>query len=520
MTASFRNTFALSLLLVFSLTLPLLGQPAADAVSGITSRQIEGHIRFLASDLLEGRNTASVGERLAASYISNQLSRIGFEPAGDPTDDGRSWFQAFPMHSTTPQMEGCRFELLQIKGGDAIQFQLNEDFFVSPRSLASGQSRGGLVFAGHGIVSKDHDVDDYAGISVEGSFVLILAGNPEGVVAGEGRNRSRALGMRARQQAAKDRGAVGIVVIHASDAEASSFSDDMSRSMRAFGRQSLSMSAGTSSQIPTIYLEDSARDQIAPIAKLTADSEYGEVGGLAGTFNIEIEREQVDAFNVVSLLKGSDPKLANEVIVYSAHYDHLGVGRDGDIYNGADDNASGSSALIEIAEAFAEGPASPRSILILHVSGEEKGLLGSRWFVEHNPLPEQMKIVADINLDMISRNNPTQIGITPSPKHDHWSSLNEAAEDACEEEGLEPTYDVDSYYGRTDSYNFAKQGIPAIFLFSGVHEDYHRVSDESDKVNFAKAAAVSRVAFRLGWHLSWAKQPPVRKSHNSATGNR
>ncbi|HIO65801.1 MAG TPA: M20/M25/M40 family metallo-hydrolase [Planctomycetes bacterium] len=520
MTASYRNTLALSLLLVFSLTLPLLGQPAADAVSGITSRQIEGHIRFLASDLLEGRDTASVGERLAASYISNQLSRIGFEPAGDPTDDGRSWFQAFPMHSTTPQLEGCSFELLLIQGGDALQFQVNQDFYVSPRSLASGQSQGGLVFAGHGIVSKDHDIDDYAGISVEGSFVLILAGNPEGVVAGEGRNRSRALGMRARQQAAKDRGAVGLVVIHAAEAEETSFSEDMGRSVRAFGRRSLSMNAGGSRQIPTIYLEDSARDQIAAIATLTTESEYGEVAGLIGTFNIEVERKQVDAFNVVSLMKGSDPELANEVIVYSAHYDHLGVGRDGNIYNGADDNASGSSALIEIAEAFAEGSAPPRSILILHVSGEEKGLLGSRWFVEHNPLPEQMKMIADINLDMIGRNNPTQIGITPSPKHEHWSSLNEAAADACEEEGLEPTYDVDSYYGRTDSYNFAKQGIPSIFLFSGVHEDYHRVSDESDKINFTKAAAVSRVAFRLGWHLAWAKQPPVRKSPNSETGNR
>ena len=300
-------------------------------------------------------------------------------------------------------------------------------------------------------------------------------------------------------------------MIHAPDAEASSFADQMGRSMRSFGRRSLSMGGGGSTTIPTIYLEDSARDQVASVAKLTAESEYGPVRGLMGIFNINIERKEVDAFNVVSLMKGSDPELANEVVVYSAHYDHIGVGSDGLIYNGADDNASGSSGLIEIGEAFGESPRPPRSILILHVSGEEKGLLGSRWFVDHITLPEEMKIVADINLDMISRNDPTKIGITPSPKHDHWSSLNEAAAAACEKEGLEPTYDVDSYYGRTDSYNFAKVGIPAIFLFAGVHEDYHRTSDESDKVDFNKAATVSRVAFRLGWQVAWAKQPPERK---------
>jgi len=517
MTASYRNTFALSLLLVLSLTLPLLGQPEPAAVSGITSRQIEGHIRFLASDLLEGRDTASEGERLAGSYISNQLSRSGFEPAGDRGDDTTSWFQAFPMFSTTAQLEGCSFELLTIGSGitseqpSPVPFQVNEDFFVSPRGLESGPSEGSVVFAGHGIVSKDHDIDDYAGIEVENCFVLIFDGNPAGIEVGEGRNRSRAFGMRSRREAAKERGARGLVVIHAPDAEASSFADQMGRSMRSFGRRSLSMGGGGSTTIPTIYLEDSARDQVASVAKLTAESEYGPVRGLMGIFNINIERKEVDAFNVVSLMKGSDPELANEVVVYSAHYDHIGVGSDGLIYNGADDNASGSSGLIEIGEAFGESPRPPRSILILHVSGEEKGLLGSRWFVDHITLPEEMKIVADINLDMISRNDPTKIGITPSPKHDHWSSLNEAAAAACVKEGLEPTYDVDSYYGRTDSYNFAKKGIPAIFLFSGVHEDYHRTSDESDKVDFNKAATVSRVAFRLGWQVAWAKQPPERK---------
>ncbi|PCJ10949.1 MAG: hypothetical protein COB10_10425 [Planctomycetota bacterium] len=517
MTASYRNTFALSLLLVFSLTLPLLGQPEPAAVSGITARQIEGHIRFLASDLLEGRDTASEGERLAASYISNQLSRAGFEPAGDYNDEVVSWFQAFPMFSTTAQLDGCSFELFAVEPGitseqpSPVPFQVNEDFFVSPRGLESGPSEGSVVFAGHGIVSKDHDIDDYVGIEVENCFVLIFDGNPAGIEVGEGRNRSRALGMRSRQSAAKERGARGLVVIHAPDAEASSFADQMGRSIRSFGRRSLSMGGGGSTRMPTIYLEDSARDQVQSVAQLTTESEHGPVRGLIGTFNINIEKKEVDAFNVVSLMKGSDPELANEVVVYSAHYDHIGVGSDGAIYNGADDNASGSSGLIEIAEAFGESPRPPRSILILHVSGEEKGLLGSRWFVDHIPLPEEMKIIADINLDMISRNDPTKIGITPSPKHDHWSSLNEVAAAACVKEGLEPTYDVDSYYGRTDSYNFAKKGIPSIFLFSGVHEDYHRTSDESDKVDFNKAATVSRVAFRLGWQVAWAKQIPERK---------
>jgi len=301
-------------------------------------------------------------------------------------------------------------------------------------------------------------------------------------------------------------------VIHAAGSEEAPFAERMGRSMRSFGRRLVSSGRGES-RIPIIYLEDHARDHfnVEEFSKLNGDSPHGPVKGLNTGFNINVDRGEVDAFNVVSLMKGSDPEFANEVIVYSAHYDHIGVGSDGAIYNGADDNASGSSALIEIAEAFAEGPTPPRSILILHVSGEEKGLLGSRWFVDHIPLPEEMKIVADINLDMVSRNDPTKIGITPSPEHEHYSSLNVAAAQACAQEGLEPTYDVDSYFGRTDSYNFAKAGIPVIFLFSGVHEDYHRASDESDKIDFQKAAAVSRVGFRLGWQVAWAKEPPVRE---------
>lgn len=517
-----RGMFIPSLLLFGSLSLSLYGQPATATIDGINARQIEGHIRFLASDLLEGRDTASVGERLAASYISNQLSRIGFEPAGDLHDGERSWFQAFPMYATTAHLAGCTLdiEMRNARGESATRLSLGTDFFVSTRGLEPGLRSGDVVFAGHGIVSPEHGIDDYKNLSVEGSFVLILDGKPEGLETGDGERESRQFWMRTRQGVAQQRGALGVLVIHGAGADQAPFAERMSGSMRSFGRRSIS-SRGRETRIPLIYLEDSVQDQpgLDGLAKLNSKTRHRKIRSMSASFNINIDKGEVDAFNVVSLLPGSDPELSNEVVVYSAHYDHLGVGSDGEIYNGADDNASGSSALIEIAEAFSEGPRPARSILILHVSGEEKGLLGSAWFVDHNPLPGKMKIVADINLDMVSRNDPDKIGITPSPEHKHWSTLNVSAARACAEEGLEPTYDVDRFYGRTDSYNFAKIGIPAIFFFAGVHDDYHRASDESHTVNFSKAAAVSRVAYRLGWQVAMAKEPPVRQPHEPPQGN-
>ena len=222
------------------------------------------------------------------------------------------------------------------------------------------------------------------------------------------------------------------------------------------------------------------------------------------------EKELKNDRNVLGFFPGSDPEKKKEVIIFSAHYDHVGVDSKGEIYNGSDDNASGTSSLLEIAEAFGQGSKPARSIAFLWVSGEEKGLLGSEWFANHQSLPANSKIVADINLDMVSRNDPKKIGITPSPRHRQYNSLVPAAQAMCKAEGMEAVFDADQYYGRTDSYNFASKGIPVIFFFAGVHADYHRPTDDFDKADLEKAARVARVAYRLGYQIAQTREAPKK----------
>lgn len=199
-------------------------------------------------------------------------------------------------------------------------------------------------------------------------------------------------------------------------------------------------------------------------------------------------------------------------MIYSAHYDHVGVNERGEIFNGSDDNASGTSALLEIAEAFGTGPKPARTVAFLWVAGEEKGLLGSQWFSDHVTLPKDMKIVADINLDMVSRNADKEVGLTPSPDHAEYNTLAQAAEAACKAEEITPKFNADEFFHRTDSANFARKGIPVVFFFSGIHGDYHRPTDDVDKADFEKAARIARAAYRLGWHISSASDVPKKVS--------
>ena len=245
---------------------------------------------------------------------------------------------------------------------------------------------------------------------------------------------------------------------------------------------------------------------------LAADSK-GQLlggGGVRVRFKFAATRENKDDRNVFGLFPGSDPEKKKEIVVFSAHYDHVGVDEKGEIFNGSDDNGSGTSTLLEIAQAFGQGPRPARSVAFLWVSGEEKGLLGSHWFADHMNLPDGHKIVADINLDMVSRNDPKKVGVTPSPKHADYNSLVPAAQASCQAEGMEVVFDADQFYFRTDSYSFASKGIPSIFFFSGIHADYHRPTDDVEKADVEKAARIARAAYRLGWQAAQGSEAPKK----------
>ena len=218
--------------------------------------------------------------------------------------------------------------------------------------------------------------------------------------------------------------------------------------------------------------------------------------------------------NVVAILRGGDPDLRDSYVVFSAHMDHVGHGppdATGDsIYNGADDDASGTAALVEVAEAFASLPEAPaRSLLFLAVSGEERGLLGSRWFADHPPVPPD-RLVADLNVDMISRNAADSI-VLIGQEYSSLGPLVRSIADDRPELGLAVLSDPwpeERFFFRSDHYSFASKGIPAIFFFAGTHEDYHRPSDEVEKIDPEKAARVARLVFYTAAAVAGDADPP------------
>jgi Peptidase family M28 len=497
-----------------------------DAVKGISARELGGHMRFLASDLMRGRDTASNEIRLAAEYISSRLYAAGAEPAGEVVDGKKTYFQLFPLETVTPQLDGTSVSLILEQNGSkrVVPCQIGVDVFLQPRGITSGEEVDApVVFAGYGLVNEAEKVDDYAGLDVKGRFVLAIEGIPprkdepkaddaakavpKANARGRGGRAGNANAFAKREEALK-RGAVGLLLIRQPlpDPNAADIRSTL-QNRGGFGRGAMTLGHAPTS-IPILSFADPIRQLIFKATDLTIESKPKALDGVRVKFTLAAKKEMKEDRNVVGLFPGSDPARAKEVIIFSAHYDHVGVDEKGEIFNGSDDNASGTSALLEIAEAFGDGPRPARSIAFLWVSGEEKGLLGSQWFSDHISLPAGYKIVADINLDMVSRNDAKTIGITPSDKHADYSTLIPAAQAACKEEGMTPLFNADEFYFRTDSYNFARKGIPVIFFFCGVHEDYHKPTDDFTKADFEKAARVSRAAYRLGWQMAQEKEAP------------
>ncbi len=479
---------------------PTWPEPVEQTVAEITSRELGGHLRFIASDLMGGRDTASAEIEIVAEYLAGHLQGFGAEPVGDLSPDGqRTYFHAFPLIRRTIQADRTNLTLAIAgdQGLDTQQYPPNDDYQLSISGLTSGTYEGSVVFAKNATNLDDLDLD--------GKVLLIL----------EPQQRSLFGITRRLRQDVEDLGVVAVLVVQRFDDQpAEPYRERTGRFFRPLADTSYLVrresfdSDDQSTSVPVLLLENTIRDRIdASYGISVEDPPRGPLEGLEFTLELAGTNELTSDNNVIGLFPGSDPELADEVIIYSAHYDHLGTRGDA-IYNGADDNGSGTSALLEIAEAFGEGPRPRRSIAFLWVSGEEKGLWGSRYFAANNPLPENYRIVANINMDMVSRNNSGEIGLTPSPNHPDYSTLTTRAVESCEIEGLEVLFNADRYYRRTDSYNFARIGIPVIFLFSGVHEDYHRATDTVEKADTEKAGRIARACYRLGWLIAQDDQVP------------
>jgi Peptidase family M28 len=485
-----------------------------EAVQSITAREIGGHLRFLASDLMRGRDTGSPEIRLAGEYLAAHLFAAGAEPMGDRDGHGVSYFQTFPLEVVTPLEEGTGLTLILDLNGARREVRCNPggDLIVYPHGLVPGEVEAPLVFAGYGRDNPEKKIDDYEQLEVRDHYVLVYDGQPEDAKSPANAPAQRpVLNAGWKLGAAQKRGALGMIVIQAPGRKTPAPQVPYSARNLGFGRPNVT--PGTSrGAIPLLYLADSIRDLLVNTLGLAPDSKPHALaqGSVRARFRFAARKEPKHERNVLGFFPGSDPEKKKEVIIYSAHYDHVGVNEKGEIFNGSDDNASGTSSLLEIAEAFGQSPKPARSVAFVWVSGEEKGLWGSHYFADHLTFPEHYRIVADINLDMVSRNDPKKIGITPSPRHSEYNSLVPAAQDSCRAEGMEAVFNADEFFFRTDSSSFAIKGVPVIFFFAGIHADYHRPTDDYAKADLEKAARVARTAYRLGWHFAQGGEAPKK----------
>ncbi|HUE77683.1 MAG TPA: M20/M25/M40 family metallo-hydrolase [Longimicrobiales bacterium] len=462
------------------------------ALETITPADIHHRIGVLADDSMLGRDTPSPGLESAARYVAGALASFGFEPAGTG-----GWLQRYPYPLQGLDVATTRFDVV---AGATHTFEYGVDFYAHPGSRPPGPV--GALWMGDDIASADGELRDRAAI-------LRLDGQPT-----EARG-----GVRFPQET---RARIAATLERAREAEAAAVVFVMEPGVGASDVAALAGTAGAARR----QLGGTADDAPPPVFFLTRDAarRLFRDGGLDATE--QLARTTVDRPvplaglslrlaapigmlddaappNVVGLLRGSDPELRDTYVVLSAHMDGVGVGRpdaSGDsIYNGADDDASGTAAVLEVAEALATLPDRPaRSVLVVAVSGEEKGLLGSRWFSDHPTVPLEA-MVANVNIDMIGRNAPDSIVVIGQ----EYSSLGPLIHDiAARHPGLGLTVSEDlwpdeRFFFRSDHFNFARKEIPALFFFAGVHEDYHRPGDELEDIDTDKTARVARMVFLL-----------------------
>ena len=266
------------------------------------------------------------------------------------------------------------------------------------------------------------------------------------------------------------------------------------------------------SSVPVVYLVHA--NLPAPIVEVLAAG--GAKSGWTARIRTRAEVETESAPNTIGILEGSDPELSDEYVIFTAHMDHVGIEQDADagadsIYNGADDDGSGTVTIVELAEAFASLETRPRrSLVFMTVSGEERGLLGSQWYSEHPTVPLE-NTVANLNMDMIGRNWSDTI-VAIGKEESTLGSLVEsiaAAHPELDMAVIDDLWPEESFYTRSDHYNFARRGVPILFFFNGVHEDYHEVSDEIAKIDFEKMSRIGRLIFYTGLAIADAEEPPI-----------
>ncbi len=442
----------------------------------ITASELERHVRALAHDSMRGRDTPSPELEQAARYVADRLASFGARPA--VSDSFLQWYSITTVEQGPDEEQEA---VLSGPGGETA-LDLGSDFVpmgVGPEARARGPLRlvRSLVDPG----------------PAEGEVLAVPSGPKE---------LSSTLG-RVRTALDSSDAAGALVAVDAGE-------EMFGRLARFFAGERTDLGEPDSLSTPVVLAR---RGALPDAVDRSLGSGIAVPSGWSARLRSSARIRTERAMNTVGWIRGSDPELRDQYVVLTAHMDHVGVGAavDGDsIYNGADDDGSGVATILEVAEAFGDAESPPRrSVVFMTVSGEEKGLLGSRWYVE-NPVFPLDETVANLNMDMIGRNwrdSVAAIGL----EHSTLGSTTQGVAAEHDELGMEVVGDRwpgERLFFRSDHYNFARRGVPSLFFFSGLHDDYHQPSDEAERVDYDKTARIARLIYLTVRRVADAEEPP------------
>jgi hypothetical protein len=465
------------------------------------------NLEFLTSPELGGRYTLSPNFPIVARYLATRLESYGYAGAANG-----SFFQKFDV--TSAQVEPEKSSLSLTIKNEKTDYKYGAFY---NNGYVGADVDAPVVFVGHGVSSKSQNYDDYAKVDVKGKIVMLVGGTPTGVEASKLEPNEKSA------EAAAAHGAVAVFHI-----PSKAYVDQMRKSTyrdRASERAYLALDQER--KVPEVRLAPETAEALLSLVGLDLKSVHD-----AETHHTPLTTKELDARahlvvsikqqkrttqNVVGVLEGTDPKLKNEYVTFSAHYDHLKTGADGRIYPGADDDGSGTVSVLSIAKAMSlHRP--KRSTLIIFHAGEELGLLGSEYNADYSPVVPLSQMVTDLNIDMIGRNrdsNPKNaeivdqnsiyvIGADKLSKelNDIHERTNKDTEKLSFDYRLNDPNEPNRFYFRSDHWNYAKHRIPIIFWFDGTGEDYHQPTDTIDKIDFHKMARVARLAYGTGYRVA------------------
>ena len=484
----------------------------------IDEQNIKANLEYLASDLVEGRETATRGEKLAALYITTELKKYGVKPFIGDT----SYYQYYNLNIISINNDSK----LIFENSDktaSVTFKFLDDFFPM-RGALNGNifEPKSVVFAGYGITAPEYNYDDYKNVNVKDKYVIVLDGEPSSNDSSffEGEVQTKYSSSRTKFAQAQKLGAAGLFIVAGKE-----FEQRWNFIKRFFGRPQVQLAENQDSSenfIP-LFIKSSVLENILQNQKFSYETILNKINAneplssfeLTGSIlaNVSKNIESAKSANIIGYIEGTDPELKKEFVAIGAHYDHLGI-IDGKVYNGADDDGSGTVTIMEAAKAIAASHNNKRSVLVVFHSGEEKGLLGSSYLTNNLNLIKENKIVTQINIDMVGRESPDTIYSIGSAKlsselKDIVEKVNEKTDNFVLNYKFDDPNDPNRFYYRSDHYNYAKKGIPIVFFYDFMMKDYHKFTDVVDKINFNKIAKMADLVYNITETIANLDHRPV-----------